>query len=110
VGASYFPQRYLGWLRAGITILAALALIVSLYIFSAIVYRAVNDGLTINRVTVIGWNALNIALLALSLVAQARAGRAGDWIASLQKLARGGALAYVLWGVALVGGLPWLFR
>jgi hypothetical protein len=110
MSAADFPPRYLRWLRGGIIVLAALALIVSLYIFSAIVYRAANDALTMNRVTVIGWNVLNIALLALTLIAQARAGRAGDWIAALQRLARGGALAYVVWAVALIAGLPWLFH
>ncbi len=110
MGADVFPSRYLRWLRAGIIALAALALVVSLYLFAAILYRAAVDGLTMNRVAVIGWNLLNITLLALALVAQARAGRAGDWIAALQRLARGGALAYVLWGAALVFALPWLFR
>ena len=110
ISADAFPPRYLRWLRWGIIALAALALIVSLYLFAAIVYRTANDGLTMNRVAVIGWNLLNIALLALALVAQARAGRSGDWIAALQRLARGGALAYVLWGAALVAALPWLFH
>jgi hypothetical protein len=109
MSADVFPPRYMRWLRAGIIALVALALIVSLYLFAAIVFRTVNEGLTMNRVAVIGWNLLNIALLALALVAQARAGRAGDWIAALQRLARGGALAYVLWGLALVVALPWLF-
>lgn len=110
VGVGYFPERYLRWLRGGIVALTALALIVSLYLFSAILYRTAADGLTMNRVTVIGWNALNIVLLALALIAQARAGRGGDWIGALQRLARGGAVAYAIWGVALIASLPWLFR
>ncbi len=105
-----FSLRYLRWLRWGIIALVTLALIVSLYIFSAILYRTANDGLTMNRVAVIGWNLINIALLALTLAAQARAGRSGDWIAALQRLARGGAVAYVIWGIALIAGLPWLFH
>ncbi|HEU0028768.1 MAG TPA: hypothetical protein VFQ25_16805, partial [Ktedonobacterales bacterium] len=110
MSAADFPPRYLRWLRAGIIALATLALIVSLYLFSAIVYRTTNDALTMNRVTVIGWNILNIVLLALTLIVQTRAGRSGDWIAALQRLARGGALAYAVWVVALIVGLPWLFH
>ncbi len=95
------------WLRAGIVALAALALLVSLYALSAILYRAALDGLTMNRLVVTGWNILNIALLALALIAQA--GRGNGWAAALQRVARGGALAYIAWGLALTLALPWLF-
>lgn len=101
--------RLRGWLRAGIVALIALALLVSLYALSAILYRAALDGLTMNRLVVIGWNILNIALLALALIAQARAGRGDSWAAALQRVARGGALAYIAWGLALTLALPWLF-
>ena len=110
MSADVFSPRYLRWLRRGVIALAALALLISIYLFAAILYRTNADGITINRVAVIGWNLLNIILLALALVAQARAGRAGDWIAGMQRLARGGALAYVLWGAALVFALPWIFH
>jgi hypothetical protein len=97
------------WLRAGIAALAALALLVSLYALSAILYRTAQDGLTMNRIVVIGWNLLNIALLALALIAQTRAGRGDGWVAALQRVARGGAMAYVAWGLALTLALPWIF-
>ena len=93
-----------------IVALAALALLVSLYALSAILYRTVAlDGLTMNRLVVIGWNTLNVVLLALALIAQARAGRGDGWVAALQRVARGGALAYIVWGLALILALPWLF-
>ncbi|HEX2351003.1 MAG TPA: hypothetical protein VHI51_21410 [Ktedonobacterales bacterium] len=102
--------QWRGWLRAGIVALAALALLVSLYALSAILYRTVAlDGLTMNRLVVIGWNTLNVVLLALALIAQARAGRGDGWVAALQRVARGGALAYIVWGLALILALPWLF-
>jgi len=109
VSAEDVAPRLRGWLRAGIIALVALALVVSLYALSAILYRAAQDGLTINRVAVIGWNILNVALLALALLTQARAGRGDGWVGALQRVARGGALAYVAWGLALTLALPWIF-
>ncbi|HEU5346743.1 MAG TPA: hypothetical protein VFU60_20515 [Ktedonobacterales bacterium] len=109
LSAEDVAARWRGWLRAGIVALAALALLVSLYALSAILYRTALDGLTMNRLVVIGWNTLNVALLAFALVTQARAGRGDGWVSALQRVARGGALAYVIWGLALVLALPWLF-
>ena len=63
------------WLRLGIIAVAALALIVSLYALAAILYRTVLDRLTPNRLAFIGWNVVNIGLLALVLLAGA--GRGG---------------------------------
>jgi hypothetical protein len=110
MSADAFAPTYTRWLRRGVIALSALALLVSAYLFAAILYRTIGDGLTMNRVAVVGWNIINIALLALALMSQARAGRNGDWIGGLQRLIRGGALAYVLWGAALVFALPWLFQ
>jgi hypothetical protein len=109
IAADDVAPRLRAWLRWGIMALAGLALLVSLYALSAILYRTAQDGPTMNRIVVIGWNILNIALLALALIAQARAGRGDGWVAALQRVARGGALAYVLWGLALVLALPWIF-
>ncbi len=111
LSAEDIAPRLRVWLRAGIVALALLALLVSLYALSAIVYRAAQDGLTMNRVAVIGWNAVNIALLGLALLSQTRAGASAEdgWVAALQRVARGGAIAYVAWGLALTLALPWLF-
>ncbi len=103
------PARYLGALRSGIVALAGLAVLISLYALSAVVYRTVLGGLTANRLTVIGWNAINIGLLALLLYKQVRQGAAG-WIRAVQSVAVPGAIAYTLWVVFLTVAVPLLFR
>ncbi len=109
IAADEVAPRLRAWLRWGIVALAALALLISLYALSAILYRTAQDGATMNRIVVIGWNILNIALLALALLTQTRAGRGDGWVAALQRVARGGAVAYVVWGLALTLALPWIF-
>ena len=86
-----------------------MAALVSLYALSAILYRTVESGLTMNRLVVIGWNAINIALLLILLVKAIRAGR-GSWVAALQSVVRLGAVTYLVWGALLILALPWLSR
>lgn len=100
--------RLARWLRLGICAVAALALIVSLYALAAIVYRTVLDRLTPNRLTFIGWNVINISLLALLLRHQARS-RAGEWLPQLWRAYSSGTVAYAVWTVAMIVALPWLF-
>lgn len=103
-----YPPRYARLLRAGIIAVATLVLLVSLYALAAICYRTALDGPTMNRVTVIGWNTINIVLLALLLFRQARVGR-GDWVAAIHAVARTGTTLYVVWAVLLTLGLPLAF-
>jgi hypothetical protein len=100
--------RLARWLRLSIIAVAALALIVSLYALSAIVYRTAIDRLTPNRLTFIGWNVINIGLLCLVLLYQARAG-AGRWVRGLYRAFSVGTVAYAAWTVAMILALPWLF-
>jgi hypothetical protein len=60
------------WLRRGIIAIIILALIVSVYALSAVIYRTVNGEITLNRVTIIGWNIINIIILAALLVTVAK--------------------------------------
>jgi multisubunit Na+/H+ antiporter MnhF subunit len=77
------PQKYHAALRTGILAVAILAALISLYALSATVYRTVLGGLTVNRVTVIGWNGINIAILVLLIYKQFKHG-ATVWVHSLQ--------------------------
>ncbi len=103
------PARYGKWLRAGVWVLAAMAVLVSVYALSATVYRTLQETLTPNRLTVIGWNVINIGILVLLLYRMARQ-KAGTWIASVHTAIGLGAVAYIVWAVLLVLGLPLLFR
>lgn len=95
------------WLRRGIVILAALAIIISLYALAAILYRTAIDRLTPNRLTFIGWNIINIGLLVLLLYRQIRSGN--KWVDGLHRAFTAGAAAYALWTLAVIVALPWLF-
>jgi hypothetical protein len=101
-------QRHRALLRAGILVLAALATLASLHALSAVVYRTVDGGLTPNRLTVIGWNGINISLLGLLLVRDLRQGPRA-WPRSLYSVAAVGAIAYTVWGLFLIVAVPWLF-
>jgi hypothetical protein len=96
------------WLRLGIVAVAALALVVSLYALAAIVYRTALDRLTPNRLTFIGWNVVNIGLLLLVLLFQARA-KEGRWLQALYRAYSAGAAAYAAWTLAMILAIPWLF-
>jgi hypothetical protein len=100
--------RLARWLRMGIVAVAALAFIVSLYALAAILYRTALDRLTPNRLTFIGWNVINIALLFLLLLFQARA-KAERWLQGLFRAYSAGTVAYAAWTLAVVLALPWLF-
>lgn len=101
------PERLRQWLWYGIVAVAALTLLVSLYALSATVYRTVLNFLTMNRLTVIGWNVLNIALLGLFLYRQIRYGLA-KWIESSQAVFRIGMVAYAVWTLFLILVMPLL--
>ena len=100
--------RVAHWLRLGIIAVAALALIVSLYAFAAILYRTAFDRLTPNRLTIIGWNVINIGLLILLLVFQFRL-KEGRWLPGLYRAYSTGTVAYAVWTVVVILALPWLF-
>jgi hypothetical protein len=80
---------------------------VSLYAFSATLYRTILGGLTANRLTVLGWNLVNLGLLVYLLIRQVRAGKEA-WIASLQRVFSLGCIVYTIWILFLVLVTPLL--
>jgi hypothetical protein len=68
----------------------------------------VDGGLTINRLTMLGWNAINIALLVLLIIRQRGKG-ASAWNERIKGVFSLGAYAYVAWSLLVVLGLPLFF-
>jgi hypothetical protein len=97
------------WLRRGLIAVALLAVVVSLYALAAIGYRTWEGGITLNRLTIIGWNVINIGILALLLLRQRRAD-AQTWAQAMQAAFGAGMPIYVAWALFVVLALPWLFR
>jgi hypothetical protein len=97
------------WLRTGILAVATLAILVSIYALSATVYRTYEGGITINRLTIIGWNSINIAILIGLIYKQFKDGRE-QWIPELHKIFGLATNAYLLWVSFLLLAIPWLFR
>ncbi len=102
-------ERGQTWLRRGVIALAGLTLLVGLYALAAILYRTANGRLTPNRLLFIGWNVVNIAILAALLIGQMRAGRV-RWLEAMHRTFAAGIVLYLAWSLAGVLAPPWLFR
>ncbi len=100
--------RYQGWLRNAILAVAGLSMIIGLYALAAVIYRTGEGGLTPNRLAVIGWNAINIGLLAMLLYQQGRNHRT-NWVETFQRVVSTGLVIYAAWALILVLTLPFLF-
>ena len=96
-------------LRSGILAVAGLAVLVSLYALSALIYRTATGGITINRLTMLGWNVINISLLLLLLTTQLRTDRR-LWNERLKWVFSLGAYAYVGWTLFVILITPIIFR
>jgi hypothetical protein len=95
-------------LRVGLFILISLVILVSLYALSATAYRTIQGGLTMNRITILGWNILNITLLAMMLVKGLRAG-IEKWAGAFQSVFGLACACYLVWSAFLLLVMPWLF-
>jgi hypothetical protein len=97
------------WLRRGLIAVALLAVVVSLYALAAIGYRTWEGGITLNRLTIIGWNVINIGVLVGLLLRQRRADER-TWAQAMHAAFAAGMPIYVIWAVFVVLATPWLFR
>jgi hypothetical protein len=105
--AEDLAARHHRLLRTGYVAVAALAVVISIYALSATVYRTALGGITLNRLTVIGWNLINIGLLVLLIVRAVR--RPAEWVPAVQSAFTLGAVVYVAWTLVLVVATPWIF-
>jgi uncharacterized membrane protein len=97
------------WLRWGIVAVTILALLISLYALSAVAYRTSIDRLTLNRLTIIGWNVINIAILGMMIYTQFNK-IASAWHERLQRVFSKATGAYLAWSLFSILALPWIFR
>jgi len=109
IDASELKPRLQVWLRYAIMAVAALAALVSLYALSAILYRTWVDSLTMNRLTVIGWNVINIAVLGLLLYLQFSTDEA-HWAEALKRAFNAATVAYTAWTAFIILAVPIIFH
>ena len=102
------PPRIQGMLRRGILAVAILTVLVSLYALSATSYRTFLGGITINRLTIIGWNIINISILVLIIYRLLKIPRE-RWADALQSIFSVGTNGYLLWTLFIILAKPILF-
>jgi hypothetical protein len=108
VHADDLSENYQTWLRRGIVAVTALVMLVGVYALAAVVYRTAQDRLTINRLTIIGWNTINLGVLGLLLYWQGARGKA-RWIESLHATFGVASAAYFGWAAFVTLVTVWLF-
>ncbi len=96
-------------LALGVLALVSLTVVVNLYALSAILYRTYMAELTINRLTIIGWNVINIVILIAAIMRILR-GEREKWVERIKPVFSRGTVAYAVWGVFVLVVLPLVFR
>jgi hypothetical protein len=109
VHADELSPRLQRALRNGMLAVAILAALISIYALSATVYRTIGGGITINRLTIIGWNSINIVILIAVIYKQLRY-KGENWADHLKSVFGQGMLAYVVWDIFLIIVIPLVFR
>jgi len=95
------PQKLRLWMRRGIIAVAALAVVISLYALTAILFRTFAGSLTLNRTIVIGWNIANLGILITLIYNQFRGGKE-QWVTALQKTFGMGSTVYLVWALFVI--------
>jgi hypothetical protein len=93
------------WLRRGILAVSALAGTVSLYALSATAYRTALNGVTMNRMTILGWNTINIVLLGLVIAGLLRRSEQ-PWAERIKRVLSLGMIAYLVWDLFIIIAVP----
>lgn len=108
---SDLPQRFRFALRIGIIGVAGLAALVGLYALTAIIYRTMQDVLTMNRLALAGWDIVNVGIMATLIERQVKLGRRGQgWVEAIQSAFSLGALGYVVWAAFVIFVIPLVIR
>jgi len=102
-------ERVQSALRSGILAVAVLTVLVSLYALSATLYRTALGGVTMNRLTILGWNAINISILGLLVYRLLRWGQE-RWVQALQATFSAAAGGYIFWSLFILVVIPLVFR
>lgn len=95
-------------LRVVMLAVASLTVLVSLYALAALLYRTWEGRLTVNRLTMIGWNSINLGVLAALIGGQLRRGQT-HWVEALQQVFGRATVWYVAWASILAITIPWFF-
>ena len=105
------PTRFRPALRAGVVAVAGLAALVGLYALAAIVYRTLQDVLTMNRLALIGWDVINVLILATLISRQYALGRLGrGWVQAVQNTFALGMIGYAAWAAFVIVAVPIVIR
>lgn len=100
------PQQRM--LRTVMLAVAGLAVLVSLYALAALLFRTLDDRLTVNRLAMLGWNAINLGVLGTLIGSQFRGGTT-HWVAAFQSVFGRATVWYAGWTLLLAIAIPWFF-
>ncbi len=118
VQANDLSPKMLAALHKGIIATAILTVFVSLYALSATLYRTYLGVITMNRMAIIGWNTINIAIL-MGLVYQTLRDLTGfrnllglnhNWLTAAHATFSYGIVAYMSWTIFVILAVPFIFN
>jgi hypothetical protein len=91
--------------RYGILVLGILAILLNLYALAAIISRTAEFGLTPNRHTVLGWNAVTLAMLGTVVVRLWRS-KPTEWVDGFRGSFSRISILAIAWTCWVVWGIP----